>query len=418
MERIGPSVQLPLEVWLIVIDYLEKHIETLRTCSLVCRSWVSTTRSRLFRTMEIFPTASSDVLQCFSDFLQSCQDARTYLRDLTLNCVEGAPPSKAPERQSGALLYHVLSSLPALQQLTVIGLSFDKHDLPVQSRLSIRNLDLTGCWFHLHNISSITDVLRLFSSIQHLCIDGFWRAMAPNADVLKDDTEVHTQIRHLKCDSMEPECAACLYDVVQQSGSLNGILQSLHLCWQSWSELVKYSQFIIGTGPRLRSLELEPEEVFWERGMLTCGVRWQDLGLLACTRLESLTLHLRYSWLSYQRCGYADFFKGLDSYARLLSQHAFLPLRQLILKFSVHFGGCTRILECDDQGAWGRLDEALSKLPGLHVTLDIFSLGQLAEVDRQCLERGLRLRLPSPARLGHLRIHFSNRFEAVSPGDC
>lgn len=270
MERIvGPSVQLPVEVWSIVIDYLEKHNDTLRTCSLVCRSWVPTTRSRLFRTMEIFPTASSDGLQCFSDFLQSCQDARTYLRDLTLNCVEGLPPSRAPERLSGALLYHVLSSLPALQQLTVIGLSFDRHDFPVESRLSIRTLELTGCWYHNNNISSITKVLRLFSSIQHLCIDGFWTATAPNVDLIKEDREVQTQIRHLKCDSIQPHCAAFLYDVVQQTGSLNGTLRSLHLGWQSWSELEKYNQFIIGTGPRLRSLELEPEEEFWERGMLS-----------------------------------------------------------------------------------------------------------------------------------------------------
>lgn len=137
------------------------------------------------------------------------------------------------------------------------------------------------------------------------------------------------------------------------------------------------------------------------------GVRWQDIGLVACTHLESLTLHLRYSWLSHQRGGYSVFFKALDSYTDLLSQHAFLPLRQLILKFSVHFGGCTRILEGDDQNAWGRLDEVLSKLPDLHVTLDIFSLGQLAEGHRHSLERGLRSSLPSPARSGHLRIHFS-----------
>ena len=147
--------------------------------------------------------------------------------------------------------------------------------------------------------------------------------------------------------------------------------------------------------------------------MTVAGRLWSTSGLAACTRLQSLTLHLKYSWLSYRRYGYKCFSEALRTYADVLSQQPALPNRELILKFPVHFEDPLRILESDCQPAWNKMDEALSGMLKLDVVLDVFSLRRLSSSDQDALSRGLESLLCSVART-RLEIRYSVSNQVVN----
>ena len=269
MQGTTPTAQLPTELWHIVIDFLQHDNTTLKSCGLVRRDWLSAARRHLFRTLEVFPDGSSyGGIHNLLRFLKTCDDARAYLRDLTLNCAAMVRSSQTPEQFSASYLYSAVSSLPGLKRLTIIGLAFDDFPVPVEKRLAISTLDLIGCRHHNDDISTVANIIRMFSSIETLSVEGYFSRDATfkssNGRILPQ-----TEIRHLMCDTIgtEPLAVAYLYDIVDHTESPGSTLESIHFCWQSWSDLEASGRLLTKAGPGLRALELELTEEFLEDGM-------------------------------------------------------------------------------------------------------------------------------------------------------
>ena len=126
MQGTTPTARLPTELWCIVIDFLQHDNTALKSCGLVQRDWLSPARRHLFRTLEVFPDGNSyGGIHYLLRFLKTCDDARAYLRDLTLNCAAIVRSSQTPEQFSASYLYSAVSSLPGLKRLTIIRLAFD-----------------------------------------------------------------------------------------------------------------------------------------------------------------------------------------------------------------------------------------------------------------------------------------------------
>lgn len=163
---------IPAELVDVILDYLRDDFETLRTCSLVSKYWLQSSRRHSFR---VVVTA---VNQC--QFIQLCANANTFL-PYTLRNMDLVMESH-PEAFS-----RVLESFPVLQDTTSLCIKFAKW-APNLSTLSkkfpsITNLDLNKIIFD--SLSHVLDFITSFPHLQSLSIhDTSW-------------TEPHEDIRAL-----------------------------------------------------------------------------------------------------------------------------------------------------------------------------------------------------------------------------
>ncbi|KAI0075864.1 hypothetical protein K474DRAFT_1599105, partial [Panus rudis PR-1116 ss-1] len=68
----------------ICIDYLHDDQRALRTCSLVCRSWLASARHHLLESVVIKGITQKRGLNTFMDFLDKEPYARTHIRHVRI----------------------------------------------------------------------------------------------------------------------------------------------------------------------------------------------------------------------------------------------------------------------------------------------------------------------------------------------
>ncbi|KAH9855348.1 hypothetical protein C2E23DRAFT_724772, partial [Lenzites betulinus] len=73
---------LPQEIFHIILDYLGNNKSILRSCSLVCRSWLQVSRPRLFAIVSLY--ACEQRLVGFLYFLGTHPDITSHVRSLML----------------------------------------------------------------------------------------------------------------------------------------------------------------------------------------------------------------------------------------------------------------------------------------------------------------------------------------------
>ncbi|KAI8976711.1 hypothetical protein BD414DRAFT_422777, partial [Trametes punicea] len=73
---------LPQEVFHIILDYLGNNKAILRSCSLVCHTWLQAARPRLFSIVSLY--ACERRLFEFLEFLDTHPDIAGYVRSLML----------------------------------------------------------------------------------------------------------------------------------------------------------------------------------------------------------------------------------------------------------------------------------------------------------------------------------------------
>ncbi|KAI0356090.1 hypothetical protein OH77DRAFT_1401805, partial [Trametes cingulata] len=73
---------LPQEVFHIILDYLGNNKTILRSCSLVCRTWMQASRPRLFAIVSLY--ACERRLIEFLGFLDTHPDIAAHVRSLML----------------------------------------------------------------------------------------------------------------------------------------------------------------------------------------------------------------------------------------------------------------------------------------------------------------------------------------------
>ena len=158
---------LPLEVQEIVLDQLSGDVQSLRNCSLVCRSWLPRSIFHLLRAVHIETGAQLDA---FCDYLDSHPQRRPLVHSVTM------APILPKEHASllGTFSSQLLTGLPSLRKWVVRGAG-DGHR--TQSRkLSFHRVTLIQLRYtsveELHlfrvEVSSDMELIRLLTSLSCL----------------------------------------------------------------------------------------------------------------------------------------------------------------------------------------------------------------------------------------------------------
>lgn len=204
MGRLKTS--LPLEVFAIVIDYLEGDSQTLKSCTLVCRSWLQFSRPHLFRFMRIDLSNPESKLRT-KRFADGSAIHCSYVQTLQIGVDSDNSTGCFP------ITYHRFSqmvrNLPHLRTLSLEEKAVCKFTLddPTPSLLSIDKLVL---WFTSFepkkSIQHLLAPLALFSRINHLVIDSDDDGDEdPGTDVLTDLRPAsHLQINSLSVFATSP----------------------------------------------------------------------------------------------------------------------------------------------------------------------------------------------------------------------
>ncbi|KAF7375152.1 hypothetical protein MSAN_00401700 [Mycena sanguinolenta] len=119
------SCLLPLEVVDLILDQLELDFRALRSCSAVCRSWLPSCRSHLFRHLEL-RHAGRGSPEKWNDFFLASPHILSYIQELAVLCERSSWVSWDP------VLPTLLGKFPNLRQIELHGC-----DLPwLPARLS------------------------------------------------------------------------------------------------------------------------------------------------------------------------------------------------------------------------------------------------------------------------------------------
>ena len=141
----------------------------LKACSLVCRAWLPTTRSRLFKTVKIL---SAHDLRSFLAVIRHAATRQSsiahYMQEIVLSNLKLNLDSLPRDAVAPSLIVHqLLSLLPSLRAVTLESIEWSQStdpDLPVYfANVPITSLQLTRI-----RLRSPGDLLRLASSLPSL----------------------------------------------------------------------------------------------------------------------------------------------------------------------------------------------------------------------------------------------------------
>ncbi|KAI0366483.1 hypothetical protein BV20DRAFT_1055623 [Pilatotrama ljubarskyi] len=407
----GNTARLPAELDYLVIDHLADDQASLFACSLVCHRWLRAAHSHLFRSVEVASTARDSRFAAFADFLKTSPGVCEHIRDLALSCEPacGVEEKRRPEEVSVLRVREMLTMLPHLERLTMTGVRIRTAPatldlaMPVVSRPRLRSLRITGCRFHDDCMSPTLQVLNIFAAVDELTYGGFWDIETARPPPIAQPST--TEVRHLHFDMLGARSTKMLSDFLRSSANFRDALESVHLTWFDWTEVQESGRFLADVGPQLKRLELEPIDQFWERST-SDDSQWCSFVLANCTKLESLRLHLNYSYLSYQTDGHKCFFTAVTAYTQILARHPPPRLRNLTLKvpFFLRRGG---VDVTHNATLWRSMDAAIASLPSFKsMTLEVCSLSSLPKENEDALTRTFRRVLSQIDARGVLRIVF------------
>lgn len=187
-----PLPDIPRELIDLIFDHLDKDIATLGSSSLVCHSWSTSARERLFRKIILVGSRySRRGIESFRDFISSEDTSSVIHRIEELTVIAPCPYGRYIHTiVPMEVLDLVLSQLPSLRVLSLdhVLLMPSKHDLLGWScprslkelKLVVMTIRPTDPQISSHDLqhsstaiaSSFDQLLNLFSSINHLLLHG------------------------------------------------------------------------------------------------------------------------------------------------------------------------------------------------------------------------------------------------------
>ncbi|EKM53884.1 uncharacterized protein PHACADRAFT_257364 [Phanerochaete carnosa HHB-10118-sp] len=145
------SLRLPPELIDLVIDELQHDIVSLRSCSLVCKSWLPRSSTHLFSSLYISSLPVSAILVTFRNFIPSSTRISLHVRHFEVNVV---PHSSADVT---ALPEH----MPNLEITSETGAALlDVGNLANPGTLQSIKLDLSGTYFNKVSAERISKFLQ------------------------------------------------------------------------------------------------------------------------------------------------------------------------------------------------------------------------------------------------------------------
>lgn len=149
-----------------ILDYVRDDDDTLRQCTLVCRSWLSSSSRYLFRTIHcpFFTSSPAPEVSMLAARLASTTRVHHYVRDLCL-------PYKA-DAEYFSYVFTALDILPSVRSLTIIALTLPEKPWE-HGRVAVRSLEKLKLHFQFEcdcNFDIISSFLLYFSHISTLMV--------------------------------------------------------------------------------------------------------------------------------------------------------------------------------------------------------------------------------------------------------
>ncbi|EKM55204.1 uncharacterized protein PHACADRAFT_120331 [Phanerochaete carnosa HHB-10118-sp] len=407
MSIVGPM--LPPELFDETLDHLWDDTNALRTCSLVCRDWVPTTRLHLFRTVRL---SSETACTEFSALSENSPAIARCVRKLTISAqysgvgadsrgIEDDEWVNASAEIARTLGVHGRVNTLALSRLRWTSLEQCTRDAYKAVFRGVKTLLLFEVRFHASG--DVLEFLDAFPDLEELyfhAVSWDFESAAPaspvsavewisRAQLLESDKKMHLSYLFL-----DPRSSPTLVTEWILSHPLEQKLRTIQLCWRELDNTKALGDLLQASGSSLERLQVE-----FPAGIAEETVLHNHVSLIHNTSLRSLS------------------FGGLDvtvdSSRTFLSTHLF-PWVTLMLDDlqSPFLREVTFELETPDiQGLtgldWPRIDAELSKreFSGLtvrfYVNCDSWTRGGKVEDD---IRDAITERLPGFKSRGTLRV--------------
>lgn len=168
-------VEIPPEITDRILDLLYNDHATLRSCSLVCKEWLPSSRFHIFDTLEL-PDLSTQ--HKFADLLESTPEIGGYLRTLDIKFLDKHPficeqfsnlttlTITTPD-DFGPNFAALISCFPRLKHLALRHCFFATDDLPKSANFtgSIESLNLDNVQFSLVGFIDWAVAVDLFPNV-------------------------------------------------------------------------------------------------------------------------------------------------------------------------------------------------------------------------------------------------------------
>ena len=231
---------LPLELELAIIEWLQEDSSVIASCALVCRRWRPISQSLLFSAVKILTyRQTSDGLQVLTDdiqripkfiqFLLTRPNIAAYIQNLHLDgCCR-------PIDVSFDMFRALVGRLPRLHTLKLDGIVFtipsnssmasgQDVDSLVHSK-SLSKLTIHYCTTPTHDLSDLLSFLCIFSKIDRLRISGAdWTTLSGGMDSYM---EYAPMLRSVRLDDIHGACMSTICGMIRASGALEGSLSSV-----------------------------------------------------------------------------------------------------------------------------------------------------------------------------------------------
>ncbi|KAF7323622.1 hypothetical protein MKEN_00582800 [Mycena kentingensis (nom. inval.)] len=182
---------LPPELFDAIIAQID-DVHTVNACSLVCKSWLATTRHRVFQpfVVALRPQNAVEFMQLLG---HSHATIRPYIHTVELLCSES---SQKYELQWLDTILAILTTLPSLDALLFENISWDELSACAQTTLLNDFRGITRLHLRASEFTSVNNLLRLVCSkpaLQSLSCDNLgWEVVETEAEIAP------TMLRHLR----------------------------------------------------------------------------------------------------------------------------------------------------------------------------------------------------------------------------
>ncbi|GJE90791.1 F-box protein [Phanerochaete sordida] len=405
MSSRGPV--LPPELFDETLDHLWDDAKTLRVCSLVCRSWVPSTRLHLFRTIRLSSEATCTQL---SALMANSPAIARCVRKLTISAqysgvgtdnrgVEDDAWVNVSAEIARTLGVHGRVNTLALSRLRWTSLAPDTRDAYKAVFKGVRTLLLFEVRFHASG--DVLDFLDAFPDLEELYFHAVsWDSESSTtpssaAELISLAQSHHdTKKMHLSYLFLDPRSSPTLVTEWILSHPSEQKLRTIQLCWRELDNTKALGDLLQASGSSLERLQIE-----FPSGIAEETVLHNHVSLVHNTALRSLS------------------FGGLDvtlaSARTFLSAHLFPWVALMLADLqSPHLREVTFELETPDaQGLagldWPRIDAELAKreFQGLtvrfYVNCDACTRGSKLEDE---VRDAITERLPGFKDRGTLRV--------------
>ncbi|KAL4245541.1 hypothetical protein ABKN59_010504 [Abortiporus biennis] len=283
---------LPQELIDNVIDHLHFDKTTLRSCVLVSRQWVTSSRIHLFRELTIksdsFSSTGSLAL------LEQTSTFSTYTRHLTLAGLDNGLPFLYHLRPSlpAPILGAILSQMPNVKSLTLQYLSFGeqtdsvKELSPIKQKRDLISLRLENIGTDDEQAKDLLDILDFFGTVKNVSVTD----MMLNSESWKGSIlDGHGGNKNLHIMSLSIGEQPSSFDHVGILKTFSWLpnvrsVQSLSLICGGHNETIALGRLISTTGDSLKNLDLHSLSSL-------SSVSWSGaLSIHTLTKLESISL--------------------------------------------------------------------------------------------------------------------------------